>query len=51
MIEYEWIECFQCNGTGRDPDEWDGRCIGCNGHGERESDWSPENHDDDDDSA
>lgn len=30
----EIVECSSCNGTGRDPTQWDDRCIYCDGKGD-----------------
>ena len=35
----EYDECRECDGTGRDPAEWDGRCIYCGGKGDVWQSW------------
>jgi hypothetical protein len=43
------MDCPDCNGTGEDPSEWDGRCPFCNGLGEiddPEGEWGDEDEGD-----
>jgi DnaJ-class molecular chaperone len=30
----DFDECRHCDGSGKDPTEWDGRCIYCGGKGD-----------------
>ena len=30
----EWEACDDCGGTGRDEQEWDGKCLKCSGKGD-----------------